>query len=627
MCGICGFCSKKSIPMQLFKKMNDSLEHRGPDDSGEVIYEAKNGYCVGLAQRRLSIIDLSSAGHQPMTSVDSRLSVVFNGEIYNYLELKNELRDYPFRTSSDTEVILAGYLKWGVQCVEHFNGMFAFALYDRDSEELWLFRDRIGKKPLYYLIDDQNIVFASELKPIMLFPGFQKEIRRDILPRYLVHGYINAPDTIFQNVYKLEPGSFLRFASGKVETYKYWDIAETYRNMHKILVKDYAEAREELKRLLQLAVKRRMIADVPLGALLSGGYDSSLVSAMAQESSGSTPLKTFSIGFHQKDYNEAEYAKAVATHLSTRHTELYCDEQDLIKLIEAIPYYYDEPFADSSQIPTMLVSMLAKQDVTVVLSGDGGDEFFCGYNDYERVRLAQKLDAIGAIAHAFGQIGNMEAHYPIFVRTVTRNRNPQTKTQLISDFYTNPAENMVLNLRGEKKQPIRYEMECRYHEQNWQIRRMLLDMDTYLPGDILAKVDRASMKYALECRCPILDRDVMEYSFRIPHEFKYRNRQKKAILKDITYDYIPKELMDRPKKGFAVPLDQWMRGELKEQLLTYADEGYLQQQDLFDSAIIHQLIENYLNKGDAGANTGKNYSKICWSFYVFQQWYQKWIKK
>ena len=606
--------------------MNDSMKHRGPDDSGVEIYGTKNGYCIGLAQCRLSIIDLSSAGHQPMTSADGRLSVVFNGEIYNYLELKNELRDYPFHTNSDTEVILAGYLKWGAQCVEHFNGMFAIALYDRDSGELWLFRDRIGKKPLYYWIDNQNIVFASELKPIMLCPDFQKEIRRDILPRYLARGYINAPDTIFQNVYKLEPGSFLRFANGKVKTHKYWDIAETYRHMREISVNDYVEAKANLKRLLQLSVKRRMIADVPLGALLSGGYDSSLVSAMAQEVSGSEPLKTFSIGFHQKDYNEAEYAKAVAAHLGTRHTELYCTEQDMIDLIETIPYYYDEPFADSSQIPTMLVSMMAKRDVTVAISGDGGDEFFCGYNDYERIQLAQKLDAIGAIAHMVGQVGNIEAHYPISVRTVARNRNPQTKTQLISDFYTSTAENMVICLNEERNQPIRYEIERRYQEKNWQARRMLLDMDTYLPGDILAKVDRASMKYALECRCPILDRDVMEYSFRIPHEFKYRCRQKKSILKDITHDYIPKELMDRPKRGFAIPLDQWMRGAMKEQLLTYADKSYLKQQGLFDSEQTHQLIESYLRKGNAGAGTGKNYSGICWSFFVFQQWYQRWMK-
>lgn len=625
MCGICGFCSKRSISPGLLRKMNDSMAHRGPDDSGEEIYEGKNGYRVGLAQRRLSIIDLSSAGHQPMTSADGRLSVVFNGEIYNYLELKKELRDYPFHTNSDTEVILAGYLKWGAQCVEHFNGMFAIALYDKDSGELWLLRDRIGKKPLYYWIDGQNIVFSSELKPIMLCPGFQKEIRCDILPRYLMHGYINAPDTIFHNVYKLEPGSFLRFANGKSETHKYWDIAEVYRHMREIPVTDYAEARTELKRLLQLSVKRRMIADVPLGALLSGGYDSSLVSAMAQEVSGSEPLRTFSIGFHQKDYNEAEYAKAVAAHLGTRHTELYCDERDLLDLIETIPYYYDEPFADSSQIPTMLVSMLAKRDVTVALSGDGGDECFCGYSDYERVRLAQKLDAIGAIAHAVGQIGNMEARYPVSVRTVTQNRNPQTKTQLISDFYTSAAEKMVLCLDGARNQPIRYEIERRYHERNWQARRMLVDMETYLPGNNLAKVDRASMRYALECRCPILDKDVMEYSFRIPHAFKYRCGQKKAILKDITYDYIPKELMERPKRGFAIPLDQWMRSELEGRLLAYADEGYLKRQGLFDPGVTNQLIENYLRKGGTGSKTNKNHSAICWHYFVFQQWYQRWM--
>ncbi len=623
MCGICGFYSKRDILPEQLKAMNDTISHRGPDDSGEEIYEGGNGYHIGLAQRRLSIIDLSPAGHQPMHSADGRVSLVLNGEIYNFRELKEELTDYPFRSNSDTEVVLAGYLKWGKHCVDHFSGMFAIALYDRKSRELWLFRDRIGKKPLYYWTDGDNLVFASELKPIMHCPGFQKGIRRDVLPRYLMHGYINAPDTIFDNVYKLEPGASLRFCEGKYHTEKYWDIAEVYHEMRALPVNDYSEAKAELKHLLQQAVRRRMIADVPLGALLSGGYDSSLVSAMAQEVLGSEPLRTFTIGFQEEGYNEAEFAKTVANRLGTRHTELCCGEQEMLKLIESIPYYYDEPFADSSQIPTMLVSMLARRDVTVALSGDGGDEIFCGYEVYNKVRRAQLLDFAGGVAHAIGQIGKLEANYPSPVRIIAKNRNRNSKTQLISDYYENYVNGMVLAPEAGVAQPLRFEIEQHYKESNWQARRMLLDMDTYLPGDILVKVDRASMKYALECRCPILDKDVMEYSFRIRHEFKYRNGNKKAILKDIAYDYIPKELLDRPKRGFAVPLDKWLRnGMLKEMLLTYSDEANLERQGFFSQKAIRQLTNEFLS---GELNRTRTYASLCWKYLVFQQWYERWV--
>lgn len=625
MCGICGFYSKKNIGCEHLKAMNDTMIHRGPDDSGEEIYEAKNGYRVGLAQRRLSIIDLSDSGHQPMTSIDSRISIVFNGEIYNYLELKKELLKYSFHTSSDTEVILAAYLKWGPSCVEHFNGMFAIAIYDRSSEEIWLFRDRIGKKPLYYWLDEQGLVFASELKAIMSCPGFRKDIRRDILPRYLVHGYINAPDTVFKDVYKLESGSRLRYFNGKADTYKYWDIAETYHQMRRLPVNDYSKAKKELKQLLKIAVEHRMVADVPLGSLLSGGYDSSLVSAMAQEVLGSEPLRTFSIGFHEESYNEAEYAKKVAFHLGMKHTELYCDKRDMLKLIETIPYYFDEPFADSSQIPTMLVSKLAKQDVTVVLSGDGGDEFFCGYNIYDKVRQAQWFDFLGSLAHTVGRVGNLEEHFPSKIKLISKNRNQDTKVQLTSDYLITAVKSMLPVIDSTSKTTeINYWIERHYHEPNWQARRMLLDMDTYLPGDILTKVDRASMRYSLECRCPILDKDVMEYSFRIRHKFKYNNGEKKAILKDIAYDYIPRELLDRPKKGFSIPLDQWMRCELRDKLLAYSNSILLKRQGLFDIEAVSRFVDNYLNNGII-TGTYYDFSWLCWNFLVFQLWYEHWM--
>ena len=640
MCGICGYVSKKNITLEQLRIMNDTMYHRGPDDSGEEIYEARDGYQIGFAQRRLSILDLSSLGHQPMHSADQRISVVFNGEIYNFQELRKELSDYPFRSNCDTEVIIAAYLKWGISCVDRFNGMFAIALYDRDDDEIYLVRDRIGKKPLYYWHNEDGIVFASELKAIMACPGFSKEIRQEVLSRYLFQQYINAPESIFRDVYKVESGSILCFHTGEIKTWKYWDIKEVYRRQSENPVKSYEEAKEGLKELLKKSVAARMISDVPLGSFLSGGYDSSLVTAIAQEHSD-TPIKTFSIGFHEKRYNEAEYAGAVAKYLGTNHTETYINEQDMFNLVDSIPKYYDEPFADSSQIATMLVSELARKQVTVALSGDGGDEFFCGYNIYENVRQAQRLDMLGAMVYHFCHLPGLKQmraveRLPFRVRVIAGNREKECQTQFGAGNYVIRARAMVKDTRSETDEssmiqaggplPVHYLTESKYGVKDWQIRRMLLDMDTYLPGDILCKVDRASMKYSLEARCPILDTDVMEFSYRIPHEFKYAKGDKKHILKDIAYDYIPKELLERPKVGFGVPLDKWLRGPLKEQLLDYSSYDYLKKQGIFDAGYVSEMIRSYLQTGDGGPATGTNYSKLSWSFFVFQQWYEYFLR-
>ena len=385
-----------------------------------------------------------------------------------------------------------------------------------------------------------------------------------------------------------------------------------------------------------------MIADVPLGTFLSGGYDSSLITAIAQEHSD-RPVKTFCIGFDVPRYNEAEYAKEIAKHLGTDHTELYISEKEMFELVSSIPQYYDEPFADNSEIPSMLVSKLAKQDVTVALSGDGGDEFFCGYNIYDNVRTAQLLDIPGAMVHNLSGIksgdGTLLDKMPFRVKVVANNRDPETKTQLVSEGYIRASHAFITgneemdvpisaaqylstdyNLESNSL-PVLYPVESLYGVKDFQIRRMLLDMDTYLPEDILVKMDRASMKYSLEARCPIMDTDVMEYSFRIPHRFKYHKGDKKHILKDIAYDYIPKELLERPKTGFGVPMDEWLRGPLREQLLDYSSTSFLRKQDIFDVDYVSKFINDYVVKGDGGPATGANYSKIAWSFYIFQQWY------
>ena len=627
MCGICGFISKQNITLEQLKKMNDTMYHRGPNDSGEEIYPMKDGYSIGLAQRRLSILDLSPLGHQPMHSPDHRISVVYNGEIYNFQEIKKELKDYPFVSTCDTEVIIAAYLKWGIDCVNRFNGMFAICLYDRESDDVFLVRDRIGKKPLYYEVENGNLIFGSELKPLMAREGFRREIRTEVLSRFLFQQYINAPDSIFRSVYKLEPGSILKFHYGQISIRKYWDIKEVYHKMQENPVTDYEQAKAELKELLKKSVSARMIADVPLGAFLSGGYDSSLMTAIAKEHS-SEPVKTFSIGFNEERYNEARFAKEVASHLGTNHTELYIDEQEMFRLVESIPRYYDEPFADSSEIPTMLVSQLAREHVTVALSGDGGDEFFCGYNIYENVHQAQMLDALGGLTNGvcnlpgLKQAGLLEK-LPFRVRVIAGNRNKETKTQFGAGNYVVRAGKMVLS----EGLPCHYEIESTYGVKDWQIRRMLLDMDTYLPGDILCKVDRASMKYSLEARCPILDKDVMEYSFRMAHHLKYEKGNKKRILKDIAYDYIPRELLDRPKVGFGVPLDKWLRGPLKEQLTDMCSKDYLKRQGIFDADYVSDMITDYMRTGDAGPATGANYSKLSWSFFIFQQWYHEYMEQ
>ena len=625
MCGICGYISRKKISIKKLKEMNDTMYHRGPNDSGEEIFDLADGYQLGMAQRRLSILDLSELGHQPMHSCNDRVVITYNGEIYNFLELREQLKDYPFKSQCDTEVILAAYLKWGIDCINKFQGMFAIALYDKETDILYLVRDRIGKKPLYYWAEEGNLVFASELKPIMSYPGFSREIRKDVMKRNLFQQYICEPDSIFKNVYKVEPGQIVSFKAGKIKFSKYWDIAQVYNEKKNEKTGTYEEAKDELKKILIDSVKQRMIADVPLGTFLSGGYDSSLVTAIAQSISDK-PVKTYSIGFSEKRYNEAGYAKEVAQYLGTEHTELYIKEQDMFAMLDELAKYYDEPFADSSQIPTMLVSQLAAHDVTVALSGDGGDEFFCGYNMYDRIAKAQRLDALGGMIYGATQIPGIRKlgildKLPLQVQAVARNRDPLTKTQVGSNAYPELI-NQMTTISGL---PLQYPIEGKIKENNWQERRMLVDEMTYLPGDILCKVDRASMRYSLEARCPILDVKVMEYAFRLPHEYKCSNGIKKRILKDIAYDYIPRELLDRPKVGFSVPLDKWLRGPLKEQLIDVSNMNFLKKQDIFEAEFMNQFINKYLQTGDEGPSSGKNYSRIVWAYYVFQSWYLRYM--
>lgn len=624
MCGICGFFSKNRESLENLIQMNNTMIHRGPNDHGEEIFGGRNGYSIGLAQRRLSIVDLSALGHQPMHSANERIVVVFNGEIYNFKEIREELRDYSFKSTCDTEVIIAAYLRWGIKCIERFNGMFAIAIFDKEDDSLYLVRDRIGKKPLYYYLKDGSLYFASELKPLMENPHFEKVINEKIIAKYLYRQYINAPDSIFENTYKLEPGGILQFKDGKLKKWKYWDVAEIYKSNESIL--SYEEALDEFETLLRDAVRKRMVADVPVGEFLSGGYDSALVCALAQSLSN-VPIQTYSIGFEDEKFNEAPFAKKIAKYLGTNHTEYYISEKEMFNLVNSIPYYYDEPFADSSQICTMLVSELAKKDVTVVLTGDAGDEFFGGYGIYSTIIKANHAKHIGKIIHylykipGVNQLKNFKT-LPMYIKIASEEIKSKAQTQSGIGYYLEDINRLLLN----KNQIYCLDpIEDRYEEDNWVYRRMLTDMDTYLPGDILCKVDRASMKYSLEARCPFLDKNVMEFSLGLPLEYKIKDGNLKRMIKDVTNRYLPKELMDRPKQGFAVPRERWMRNELKEELLSYCNSDFLKKQGLFDISEIQKFVKFFIDSGNMGKKTGKNYAGFVWAYFVFQKWYERWM--
>ena len=651
MCGICGYISKKRITDQTLEQMRDTMIHRGPNDAGiwqttarvqgpiTISYASDTSNTsdtttptyIGFAHRRLSIFDLSELGHQPMHSADHRYSIVFNGEIYNFKELRSELQKqgYIFKSDCDTEVILYSYAEWGPQCFERFNGMFAIAIWDAIKNELIIARDRMGVKPFYYYYNPQtaDFVFASELKPIIKYPDFHKDIDMESLGNYLCNKYIAAPKTIFKNTYKLEPGTYAVYQDSNFQIHKYWDIIRSKMVASQHLITDFATAKKELDEVLTDAVMKRMVADVPVGMFLSSGIDSALVTAIAQKTSNN-PVKTFTIGFNDKERNEADRAKEIAKYLNTDHTEYYIGEKEILALLEDITDYYDEPFADSSQLPTMLVSKLAKEKVTVALSGDGGDELFCGYKMYDLVKIAQKADFVGAGLYHLPGMNGLKNSFKSEIRAFINNRDSHYKTQLFSDVFAEQAKELLHATNISPKLPF----EAGLNYKNWQERRMILDMATYLPDEVMAKTDRASMKYSLEVRSPLLDVGVVEKSFQIPQEFKcqvgFRNGfnmsnvflgDKKHILKSLVYDYIPQELLSGPKKGFGVPLRKWLRGPLKDETRKYSDESFLRQQGIFDVGGVIQLIQKQASSDNI------LYSSMLWSYYMFQRWWDLYI--
>jgi asparagine synthase (glutamine-hydrolysing) len=646
MCGIVGFKSKsefQELKTQL-RQASTSLSHRGPDDAG-IFYDEAAG--VGLAHRRLSIIDLSSAGHQPMPSDDGAVYITYNGEIYNFRKIAEMLGDcgHQFKSATDTEVVLKAYLQWGPDCLEKFIGMFAFGIWDSRNQTLFVARDRLGIKPLYFHLseDQRTLIFASELKAIMAFDRFNKELNPDAIPLLLHYQYIPAPRTIFKNTYKLLPGHFLVYNGETVQTKEYWRMPDLSA-MKPLSGQNEDEYLQRLDELLSTAVSDRLISDVPLGALLSGGIDSSVVVALMQKVS-SVPARTFSIGFEEKGYNEAPWAARIAQYLKTEHTELYVTAKDALAVIPRLPEIYDEPFADSSAIPTFLVSHLTREQVTVALSGDGGDEQFAGYVRYWSAKamaegfhrfpsalkkaLAKMLGSIplswvekcylpwhGILPQRF-RVANFADKWQKLIKLMDQTQ--------ISELYRMTiclwSEEEISNILAQALPRSRYE-ETFEETADWSLlsRFMRVDQKTYLPDAMLTKVDRASMAKGLEVRVPLLDHRVVEFTAALPEFFKYRNGAGKYLLKKLLAKYLPLSLFERPKMGFGVPIDRWLRFELKDLLLDYLSPERLKKEGLFDTGLVEKKIKEHLS-----GQTNHQYR--LWSLLMWEMWRERWLEK
>lgn len=647
MCGFTGYLSS-TIPnnaVELLQRMGDTIAHRGPDDSG-VWSDNETG--IGLAHRRLSIVDLSPAGHQPMLSGSGRYVIAFNGEIYNHLMLRAELEigsHAPnWRGHSDTETLLAGFDAWGIETtVKKSIGMFAFAIWDKQTRQLTLGRDRLGEKPLYYGWQGQGeqavFLFGSELKALRVHPAFENNINRGALSLQLRHNYIPAPYSIYNGIAKLRQGCLLTVSLQRREPKEsvYWSglqVAEL--GAAKPFTGSSEQAVDALEILLKDAIRQQMMADVPLGAFLSGGIDSSTVVALMQTQS-SRPVKTFTIGFHENGYNEAVHAKAVAQHLGTEHTELYVTAKQAMAVIPRLPSLYDEPFSDSSQIPTFLVSQLAKQSVTVSLSGDAGDELFCGYNRYVMTaKLWHKIALLpmplrrllakgimGVSANRWNALTNLlplsNSNRPINIGDKLHKGagvlTSNTINELYAHFITHWSNSASVVIDSSSLATLVSESPNLTGLQAIE-RMMALDMLTYLPDDILVKVDRAAMGVSLETRVPFLDHRVVEFAWRLPQSMKLRDGQSKWALRQVLYRHVPKELIERPKMGFGVPIGDWLRHDLRDWAETLLNETRLRNEGFFHPEPIRQKWQEHLSGQ-------RNWQYHLWDVLMFQAWLEE----
>ena len=617
MCGIVGFNNKDTKKLDLMLK---SIRHRGPDDSGKF---EDNHFSLGHA--RLSILDLSSYGHQPMIFED--LVMVYNGEVYNFKDIRRELEKngYSFQSNSDSEVVLKAYHYWGIKAIDKFIGMFAIAIFDRKKHRVILIRDRVGVKPLYYFFDGKEFVFASELKPIMEYKKDLK-INKDALYEFFQFGYISSNLSIFENCYKVPAGHYIVFDIKKLalDIKQYWSILPYFQKPK--FTKSEDELVDELEELLIDSFKLRMVADVPIGVFLSGGIDSSIVAAILQKHHGN--IHTFTIGFKEVKYNEANYAKEVAKYIGSNHTERFLDAKEAKKILDNFVDIYDEPFGDSSGIPTTLVSRVAKDaGIKVVLSADGGDEIFCGYERYwysyniGKVIFKLPKSARKSLAYLMEAIGVQNASKLFKIKNFEHKYN-QLSEMLKDNSWQNIYENLIHNSKNNEIKELLGvvktidEKSFNIGEKEHPMQGMMLwDYHRYLPDDILVKVDRATMYSSIEGREPLLDHRIAEFMAQVPFEFKYRNGTSKYLLRKVLERYIPKELIDRPKMGFGIPMFEWFGGDLKNLF-----EIYFKKENLN-----HNLLNiNYIQKEYQKFKDNKqiNINKL-WFILVFQMWYKK----
>ncbi|HVE73835.1 MAG TPA: asparagine synthase (glutamine-hydrolyzing) [Mycobacteriales bacterium] len=640
MCGIAGLLDRRAghsaaALQDLATSMADAIRHRGPDDSGTWV-DSEVGLALGF--RRLAILDLTPAGAQPMVSVDGRYVLIFNGEIYNHGALRAELADVTYRGHSDTEVMLAAFVRWGIPAAtRRFNGMFAFAVWDRQRRVLTLARDRMGEKPLYYGTVGGRFLFGSELKALRATPGFRADLDRDALTLFLRHGYLPAPHTVYQGIAKLLPAHLLEVTADGIGTATpYWSARDAaIEGQRDLFPGSEGDAVAALHPLLRDAVGMRMEADVPLGAFLSGGIDSSLVVALMQEQS-SDPVRTFTIGFTERGWDEAPYAKAVAAHLGTAHTELYVTPAQAREVVPLLPSMYDEPFADSSQIPTHLVSRLARSEVTVSLSGDGGDELFGGYDRYSLLRQVWSRLARVPLPLRRGAARAMLAVPPRRWDAVLRPAGPALPAQLRSAHPGDRLHKLAGAFRHGRPEDLYLQMVSLWDDPasvvlggrepatplttagagidaEPALRAMQLDAVTYLPDDILAKVDRAAMAVSLETRVPLLDHRVYELAWRMPTPYRMRAGAGKQLLRRILHTYVPSGLVERPKMGFGIPVGDWLRGDLRPWAEDLLSEQRLRDQGLLDPAPVRAAWQRHV--------TGQSDEKYkLWAVLMLQAW-------
>lgn len=643
MCGIAGFLADPSSRTSLDQlksianAMDVSLEHRGPDDHG-IWVDPEAG--VALVHRRLSIVDLSPAGHQPMHSADGRYVIVYNGEVYSHLPIRAEIEatGHRFRGHSDTEVMLESFARYGIRATaDRLIGMFAIAIWDKQTRTLKLLRDRLGIKPIYWAKIAGLFMFGSELKALRQHPGWTPRIEPAAVASFTRHNYIPAPHSIYQGVHKLEPGTILTLEFGREpQLEKFWDARQVALDgIRNPLTGDDASLVEQLETLLVDAVRKRMMADVPLGAFLSGGIDSSTVVAL-MKAANVGPVKTFSIGFEEKAFNEAPHAAAIAKHLGTDHTELIVTSQQALEVVPKLSEIFDEPFADSSQIPTYLVSAMTREHVTVALSGDGGDELFSGYNRYQLTRrswrmlslvpaplrraLAAGLTSVSTERwnaifeylpeHSYPRLPGDKIHK--FANVLGLNDVDELYRRLISHWDPSRIAPSLAETRG-----VLWDSSVRTDFPNLLDRMQFLDSVTYLPDDILTKVDRASMAVALEARVPLLDHRVVEMAWRLPHSVKIRRGISKWLLRQVLYRYVPKSLVERPKMGFAIPLDEWLRGPLRQWAENLLSEKRLRETDFFDVALIRRHWTEHLSRK-------RNWQYALWDVLMFESWRERW---